>query len=99
MQAYYDKSKVTPEAVDAYRLPQLVRGWESGESGCALIALLIANNIQVPLLILWHQHHLEGLTPSPALGLEAGRLHGLSQEGRIPRLGVGGQSRLSTPTQ
>ncbi|GBF87482.1 hypothetical protein Rsub_00193 [Raphidocelis subcapitata] len=29
-QAYYDKSKVTPEAVDAYRLPQLVRGWESG---------------------------------------------------------------------
>jgi hypothetical protein len=29
-QAYYDKSKVTPEAVDAYRLPQLVKGWETG---------------------------------------------------------------------
>jgi hypothetical protein len=32
IQAYYDKSKVTPEAVDAYRLPQLVKGWESGGS-------------------------------------------------------------------
>eukprot|EP00775_Hariotina_reticulata_P014403 gene14403-14509_t len=29
-QAYYDKSKVTPAAVDAYRMPQLVRGWETG---------------------------------------------------------------------
>lgn len=39
-QAYYDKSKVTPEAVDAYRLPQLVRGWESGEQSCCLLLLL-----------------------------------------------------------
>jgi pimeloyl-ACP methyl ester carboxylesterase len=29
-QAYYDQSKVTPAAVDAYRMPQLVKGWESG---------------------------------------------------------------------
>ncbi|KAI8475513.1 MAG: Alpha/Beta hydrolase protein [Monoraphidium minutum] len=29
-QAYYDKTKVSPECVDAYRLPQLVKGWESG---------------------------------------------------------------------
>lgn len=29
-QAYYDKTKVSKECVDAYRLPQLVRGWESG---------------------------------------------------------------------
>lgn len=29
-QAYYDQSKVTPAAVDAYRMPQLVRGWETG---------------------------------------------------------------------
>ncbi|GFR41964.1 hypothetical protein Agub_g2763, partial [Astrephomene gubernaculifera] len=29
-QAYYDPSAVTPELVDAYRLPQLVRGWEAG---------------------------------------------------------------------
>ncbi|WIA19239.1 hypothetical protein OEZ85_003878 [Tetradesmus obliquus] len=29
-QAYYDQSKVTAAAVDAYRLPQLVKGWESG---------------------------------------------------------------------
>jgi pimeloyl-ACP methyl ester carboxylesterase len=29
-QAYYDQSKVTPAAVDAYRMPQLVKGWETG---------------------------------------------------------------------
>ena len=29
-QAYYDRQKVSPAAVDAYRLPQLVRGWEAG---------------------------------------------------------------------
>jgi pimeloyl-ACP methyl ester carboxylesterase len=29
-QAYYDKSKVDDEMVNAYRLPQLVKGWEDG---------------------------------------------------------------------
>ncbi|KAG2492621.1 hypothetical protein HYH03_009037 [Edaphochlamys debaryana] len=29
-QAYYDPALVTPAIVDAYRLPQLVRGWEGG---------------------------------------------------------------------
>jgi pimeloyl-ACP methyl ester carboxylesterase len=28
--AYYDSSKLTAEVVDAYRMPQLVRGWEDG---------------------------------------------------------------------
>ncbi|KAJ9508121.1 hypothetical protein QJQ45_021459, partial [Haematococcus lacustris] len=29
-QAYHDPAKVTDQVVDAYRLPQLVRGWEAG---------------------------------------------------------------------
>ncbi|KAG2437581.1 hypothetical protein HYH02_011221 [Chlamydomonas schloesseri] len=29
-QAYYNSSGVTPDIVDSYRMPQLVRGWEAG---------------------------------------------------------------------
>ncbi|KAG2429307.1 hypothetical protein HXX76_011075 [Chlamydomonas incerta] len=29
-QAYYNPSGVTPDIVDSYRMPQLVRGWEAG---------------------------------------------------------------------
>ncbi|KIY99175.1 hypothetical protein MNEG_8791 [Monoraphidium neglectum] len=95
-QAYYDKSKVSDQCVDAYRLPQLVRGWESGMVRF-LLARLGARGLRPSALYAADA----GSGTAPGGGLEdaglAQRLAAAVAEHRIPVLVVHGAADKLVP--
>jgi pimeloyl-ACP methyl ester carboxylesterase len=86
-QAVFDKSKVDEEMVNAYRLPQLVRGWEDG-----MLQFLVARLSGVP-----------SAASGGASGLEdtklAERLAEVVNKHRIPVLIVHGQADKMVPVE
>jgi len=89
-QAYYDKSKVDDEMVNAYRLPQLVKGWEDG-----MLQFLVAR--------LGAGGPATSATDSPFGGLEdtrlAQRLAAVANANDMPVLIVHGQGDKMVPVQ